>query len=282
MIDFSPYAILGVPQWVIDEALTSHDESQLVKVSEAQFRSLSRLYHPDMGGDSERFVEIVDAYSEIRHDPLEVAKYYTSNSNLEARRRRNMLVHSRDLGDRERKSLASLLVNVNPRKVAPWLSGKEAIIGNQVFDNIIAPTLITLMAFDDRAIVQMASMDYDGRKFIWSKKYQRWRVSVSGFGNQLQKVITSKRDRCNIIGGISPSDINHLLIESVNTDSNQIMISSTTAVAQLRWVPLALCSWLGSVKPTASQSDFLAICSIDRNEPMVSIIGPVFKTRSLT
>lgn len=50
----NPYSILGVP------------EGSSLEVCKSAYRSLSKKYHPDMGGDASKFAMVTQAWKQIQ------------------------------------------------------------------------------------------------------------------------------------------------------------------------------------------------------------------------
>lgn len=263
MDETSPFVLLGVPQWVIDEAIQASTSEVLLKVAESQFRNLSRLYHPDMGGDSDRFIELVDAFAEVKEDALEVARYYTSHQQIEARRRRNMLAHASEFRAEEKKAVMRLLYSVNPLKVAPWLQHSEVLTGNMAFDTSLGkPLLVSLLEVGGRFLTGISAVDYDGRKFIWSRSRQTWRVSVSDIaGGRNETIEASRSEKINVIGGMDEDDAIQLS-SSLESPTDSIALASASNEASLSWTPASMCNWLGKIKPIATKDDYLVIINV--------------------
>lgn len=284
MDESSPFNILGIPQWVIDEALKNESDHQLLKVAESQFRNLSRLYHPDMGGDGDKFIELVDAYAEIKEGPLEVARYYSSHRQVEARWRRNQLAHAREFSAEEKKSVCRLLYGVNPLRVAPWLKSNETLMGNLAFDSGTGkPLLVSLTVLDSKLLAGVAAIDYDGRKFIYSRSLHTWRVSVADIaGGRNETFEPSRTERINVVGGMDEDEAIQLS-SSLDTPSDAIALSAAAESASLSWTPASTCGWLSKIKPTADKDDYLVVINVgvEAKDPLLSVIGPVYRTHPL-
>lgn len=281
MDESSPYGVLGVPQWVVDEAISEDSGTTLLKIAEVQFRSLSRVLHPDMGGDSDRFVELVDAFSEVRADPLTVARYYTSHRNLEARRQRNQMVHATRFSAEERNIITRLLRNVDPNRVAPWLRGSEALLGNLAFDSPLNSTLLVVLNHAKHSMIaSIGKSEYDGRRFTYSRSRQEWLVSTDMSKLRGQPLITVRKEKINVIGGISEDDAIQTSSSS-QQDSNLVALPTALGTASLSWTLASNCSWLSKIKPSASKDDYLVVIKAEPSaaRPLISIIGPVYRTR---
>lgn len=283
MDESSPYAVLGVPQWAVDDAIGLNDGKDLLKIAEAQFRSLSRILHPDMGGDSDRFVELVDAFSEIRSDPLMVARYYTSHRDMEARRRRNQMVHASRFSAEERNIITRLLRNVDPTKVAPWLREHEALLGNLAFDSPMSSSLLVVLNHAKHSMVaSLAKSEYDGRKFVYSRSRQRWLVSINMTNGRAQPLITVRNEKVNVIGGISEDEALQTSSKATQ-ESNLVALPTAIGTASLSWTLASNCEWLGKIKPSANKDDYLVVMKAEPSaaKPLISIVGPVYRTRRL-
>lgn len=292
MDESSPFAVLGVPQSIIDEALETGDDHQLKRAVSKLYQALAQVYHPDIeGGDERSFAELADARDEVSSDPLTVAKYYSLREHREARRRRNIMMHETGLGIDEKMSILRLLQNVHPLRVAPWLARQEALIANAVFDGAGKPILVMLTALENRVLIKLARADYDGRRFVYNSQLKSWRVSTSepetNRPTGYERLRVTGRGRINIIGGMSPIDADSILLslhKQEDVSSALSLSAGSENETSLSWVPVSRCSWLCKIKPMATRDDFLAVTKGDSDGPgesLISIIGPVLRTRTL-
>ena len=67
----NPYNVLGI---------TTMDSYDTIK---AKYRQLCKKYHPDLGGDAEKFKEVVEAWEQLKDiSPQSGTGYYWSHSSL--------------------------------------------------------------------------------------------------------------------------------------------------------------------------------------------------------
>jgi hypothetical protein len=291
----NPFAILGVPQELLDAEVMADNPKMIIELVEGSYKYLSKLYHPDRGGDHEVFVRIAMARDEILDDPMTVARFFSRHRDKEAKLRRDMLKQADELKAKEKSALFKLLANIDPTRVAPWLSKREALVGNTIF-GVSGKSLLLIATLSDRYInVSIAANDYDGRRFAFSKIHDSWKVSktdpITDRPAGFELVKPHKLQQLILVGGMREHDANRISFDDLASDTSSLDLSlrdqrfaleSSGAPGQLSWTPVSQCKWINSIKPHTKHDDYLVIMSSESsdNEPKLSIIGPVFRTRN--
>lgn len=289
----NPFLILGIPQEIIDLEITTGNSDRLQKLIEGAYKNLSKIYHPDRGGDDELFARLTSARDEILSDPMSAALFFSSREGREVWNRRLILQRENALKGKEKSALFKLFTNINPKKVLPWMKSREALVGNIVFGGVGKSLLLVLSLTETDTRLRFAVSNYDGRRFFFSKVTNTWKVSTTNpFTNRpsaVEVVRPFKAARYSVIGGISEA-FTHDLISSREEDltfsdmqTERFAIEASDNPDQLSWTPVSKATWLDKVQPVAERNDYLVLMSsgIDVIEPSLTIIGPVFATRRI-
>ena len=291
----NPFAILGVPQELLDAEVRADNPKMIVELVEGSYKYLTKLYHPDRGGDHDVFVRIAMARDEILDDPMTVARFFSRHKDKEAKLRRDMIKQAEDLKAKEKSALFKLLANIDPLRVAPWLSKHEALIGNMIFGSSGKSLLLITSSSERYLNVAISANDYDGRRFAFSKIHDAWKVSktdpITDKPAGFDIVKPHKFQQLLLIGGMREHDANRISFDDLASDSmssdlslreQRFALESSDTPGQLSWTPVSQCKWINTIKPHAKHDDYLVVMSSEYldNEPRLSIIGPVFRTRN--
>lgn len=287
----SPFQILGIPQEIVDLEVQSNNPERLKALVEGVYKNLTKLYHPDRGGDSDMFARLTLARDEILDDPMSCALFFSKREGREFWSRKLIIQRERDLKSKEKSAIFRLLSNINPKKVTPWLSDREAVIGNLAFGEIGKSMLIVASLSETQMRLKIAVSNYDGRRFFYSRVADAWKVSTTG--QKTNKPSTPEVVRpfsqtsLYVVGGLSEAHISTLMPSFLrDTDNDDVRdenlaLESSGKPGRLLWTPISDCTWLDKIKPVAGRDDYLVLMSSknDAVEPRITIIGPVFKIR---
>lgn len=103
----TPFETLGVPPYVVEEAVNTEDTDQLLRIAEKNFRTLSAEFHPDKGGASEVFAKLADAMEQLR-DPAGLAFFLDDLDDEGYRTERSNKHRAARVASNEQKLLAFL------------------------------------------------------------------------------------------------------------------------------------------------------------------------------
>lgn len=287
----NPFAALGVLQRCVDlEAV--HDRPENLRVlAKGIYKVMASLYHPDKGGDPQFFAELTQARDEILDDPIALARYFKSGrSEDEKRVVRNAIAHQHRLTVREKQRLVSLLENVDPAKVAPWLVGHEAFVGNTAHGSFGDLFLSLSIGISEGFRASVGLGEHFSGKIGYSKAKSGWVISTkaSERAKDVNRLVHMQRQiNLLLVGGMSRADVEALQRANEerfdNPSSHFDSLEAATGSKQLQWTPSTACDWLNKLKPHPSSKDYLVIGKFGPTNvvPSLAIIGPVYKTRQL-
>ena len=115
--DLDPFRILGVPHALVAKERRSHAD-RIRALVDGYFRVLTRLYHPDVGGDPAQFAAFSAARDEVVEDPIAVAQFFVG----ERVRPTRVTAPTPSAGAPGR-----LLKCIDSRRVLPWLGSAESV-----------------------------------------------------------------------------------------------------------------------------------------------------------
>lgn len=294
----NPFTKLGIPKQLVIQCLDNEDSDKLVSLVDGIYKAITKLYHPDVGGESDLFAELTLARDKILDNPLAVARFFTSRTDRDMLETSKIFQDRKELKEAEISALLRLLENVDTYSVAPWMKRREALVGNLAFGLTKKSLLLIVSGSSKHLEIKLAPSNYDGRRFIFSRKERRWKATTSELVETRsgatkhkpgpeERVRPFARTDAVLVGGITEDDVTDIL-RSSDDDAvfDKPVIEASKIPAQLSWTPISQCNWITKIKPIAgnSQNDYLVIMSADNDnlDPRLSIIGPVFRTRSVS
>lgn len=202
-----PFETLGVPRHLAARAYSEGDADRIRAMAEASYRGLSRIFHPDRGGDPQAFAELTSARDEIVEDPLTVASFFIGPRGVAEAGRRAAVARAeaqrmRAANDRC-MAAAGLLEFVDSSRVVPWLVGREAVLGTGLEGFEVGLVRLSECASTVKAAVwdqtqwtpgdllehaDITSVDYSRSEAAWITP-----VRVSRFDVRLSKLSVSER-----------------------------------------------------------------------------------------
>ena len=163
MSGVNPFLVLGLSESI----LRSVSEKDILALAQSQYRALSRIFHPDMGGDAAIFAFITEAYESIQDD--EERKEYIDDYLIS---RADKLTHARqelvELGKKnlEESNQASLAYENFFKKFGRGYQSKEPLPLNSrdvtlVFqDTVSNPEMYNPNEVDDVVMDAVAIQGY--------------------------------------------------------------------------------------------------------------------------
>jgi curved DNA-binding protein CbpA len=202
-----PFETLGVPRHLAARAYSEGDADRIRAMAEASYRGLSRILHPDRGGDPQAFAELTSARDEIVEDPLTVASFFIGGRGVAEAERREAFARAEAQRMRAANSrctaAAGLLEFIDSSRVVPWLVGREAVLGTGFEGFAVGLVRLSECASTVKAAVwdqtqlapgnlleqaDITSVDYSRAEAAWMTS-----VRVSRFDLRLSKLSVSEQ-----------------------------------------------------------------------------------------